>query len=117
MEYILEICPNVFATRSSIAINLVHAGLGGYYPGKDIEDYSLKELVWDRADYNVTYYPDKYVVTGHTPTQFIKENPNPGFIFRSNNHIAIDCGAHIRGGRLAALCLETGEEFYSISND
>ena len=72
---------------------------------------------WDRADYNVTYYPDKYIVTGHTPTQFIKENPNPGFIFRSNNHIAIDCGAHIRGGRLAALCLETGEEFYSISND
>lgn len=74
-------------------------------------------VFWDRADYNVTYYPDKYIVTGHTPTQFIKENPNPGFIFRSNNHIAIDCGAHIRGGRLAELCLETGEEFYSISND
>lgn len=92
---------------------LIHAGLGGYSPEKDIEDYSLKELVWDRAEYDIMYYPDRYVVTGHTPTQYIKGNPNPGFIYRCNNHIAIDCGAHIPGGRLAAICLDTGEEFYS----
>lgn len=95
---------------------LVHAGLGGYYPGRDIEDYSLKELVWDRAEYDIQYFPDKYVVTGHTPTQYIKENSRPGFIYGKNNHIAIDCGSTIPGGRLAAICLDTGEEFYSPSN-
>ena len=35
---------------------LVHAGLGDYWPGKDIEDYSLYELVWVRAEYDIQYY-------------------------------------------------------------
>ena len=91
---------------------LVHAGLGNFSPEKEIEDYSLKELVWDRADYNKKYYPDTFVVTGHTPTQLISENPNPGYIYRANNHIAIDCGCTFFGGRLAAVCLDTLEEFY-----
>lgn len=91
---------------------LVHAGLGGFYPGKDMEDYSLKELIWDRAEYDIQYFPDKYVVTGHTPTQQIAGNTKPGYIYRQNNHIAIDCGCYRHGGRLAAICLDTGEEFY-----
>ena len=92
---------------------MVHAGLGGFYQGKDIEDYSLKELVWDRAEYDIRYFKDKYVITGHTPTQYIAGNPKPGSVYRKNNHIAIDCGASIPGGRLAAICLDTGKEFYS----
>lgn len=96
---------------------LVHAGLGNYSPEKDIEDYSLHELIWLRADYDVQYFKDTFVITGHTPTQSIADNPRPGFIYRKNNHIAIDCGAHYSGGRLAAICLETGEEFYSSPNE
>lgn len=92
---------------------LVHGGLGEFYPGKDIEEYSLKELVWDRAEYDIQYYPDVYVVTGHTPTQGIIGNSRPGYIFKGNNHIAIDCGCCRLDGRLAAICLDTGEEFYS----
>ncbi len=96
---------------------LVHAGLGNYSPDKTIEEYSLDELVWMRADYDTEYFKDVYVVSGHTPTQIIEGNPKPGFIYRHNNHIAIDCGACFPGGRLAAICLETGEEYYSSSND
>ena len=92
---------------------LVHAGLGNYSPEKDIEDYSLEELVWIRADYGTKYFDDVYVVSGHTPTQRIEGNPKPGYVYRANNHIAIDCGACFPGGRLAAICLDTGEEFYS----
>ncbi|MBO4910123.1 MAG: serine/threonine protein phosphatase [Lachnospiraceae bacterium] len=107
-----------FSVYEEITVNdtdylLVHAGLGNYFPEKAMEDYSLHELVWDRAEYDVQYFPDKYVVTGHTPTQFIDDNPKPGYIFKKNNHIAIDCGAHIPDGRLAAICLDTGEEFYA----
>ena len=91
----------------------VHGGLGNYYPGKEMEDYSLKELIWDRAEYDIQYFPDKYVVTGHTPTQYISGNPRPGYIYRQNHHIAIDCGACRSDRRLAAICLDTGEEFYS----
>lgn len=82
-------------------------------PVKDIDDYSLGELVWNRAEYDIMYYADKHVVTGHTTTQCIEGNPKQGYIYRSNNHIAIDCGAHRRNGRLAAICLDTGEVFYS----
>ncbi len=91
---------------------LVHAGLGNYRPDKVIDEYSVKEMVWERPDYNVPYFPDKYVITGHTPTQLIEGNPKPGYIYRHNNHIAIDCGACFDGGRLAAICLDTDEEFY-----
>ena len=35
-----------------------------------------------------------------------------GYIFRHNNHIAIDCGACFPEGRLAAICLDTDEEYY-----
>ena len=96
---------------------LVHAGLGNYSPEKDMEEYSLHELLWVRADYDKQYFEDTFVITGHTPTQCIEDNPRPGFIYRKNNHIAIDCGAHFPGGRLAAICLDTGEEFYSSPNE
>lgn len=91
---------------------LVHGGLGNYYPGKDIEEYSLKELIWDRAEYDIQYFEDTYVVTGHTPTQGIMGNPKPGYVYRENHHIAIDCGCNRRNGRLAAVCLDTGREYY-----
>ena len=95
---------------------LVHAGLGNYEPNKAIDEYSLHDIIWERADYETVYYEDVYVVTGHTPTQVIKGNPNSGFVYKHNNHIAIDCGASYKGGRLAAVCLNTGEEFYSSIN-
>lgn len=92
---------------------LVHAGLGNFSENKELYDYTINELVWTRTDYEVPYYEDVIVVTGHTPTQTILANPRPGYIFRGNNHIAMDCGAYHSHGRLAGICLETGEEFYS----
>ncbi len=92
---------------------LVHAGFGGYKPGKKIGEYSLKNLVWDRADYETQYFEDTIVITGHTPTQFIEGNPKPGYIYRHLNHIAMDCGCGMPDGRLAAICLDTNEEYYS----
>lgn len=90
---------------------LVHAGLSNFRPGKEMWEYEIDELVWKRPDYEEQYFPDKYVITGHTPTMAIEANPNPGYIFKKNNHIAIDCGAGF-GGKLACLCLETQREFY-----
>ena len=94
---------------------LVHAGLGDFSPEKALEDYTIDELVWERPDYSKKYFDDTIIITGHTPTQVIRGNTCPGYIFRKNNHIAIDCGACFEGGRLAALCLDTNEEFYSSS--
>ncbi len=107
-----------FSAYEEVEVNgqayiLVHAGFQNFSRSRAIEDYSIDELVWERPDYEVPYFNDIIVVTGHTPTQSIEINPNPGYVFRANNHIAIDCGACFEGGRLAAICLETGEEYYS----
>ncbi|MGN1159425.1 MAG: fructose-bisphosphatase class III [Lachnospiraceae bacterium] len=93
---------------------LLHAGLGNFRPEKEIWEYELDELVWERPDYDVPYYDNKIVITGHTPTLFIdsKANTRPGYIFKTNNHIAIDCGCGIPGGRLGCIRLEDMQEFY-----
>ena len=75
-------------------------------------DYELEELVWERPDYNRKYFDDKYVISGHTPTMAIENNPKPGYIYQINNHIAIDCGCSFPGGRLGCLRLEDMKEFY-----
>lgn len=108
-----------FESYEEISINgqdyvLVHAGFGNNFCYlTPISVYTLDELVWFRTDYEVPYFEDKIVVTGHTPTQLISCNPRPGYIFKGNNHIALDCCACSNKGRLAGICLETGEEFYS----
>lgn len=91
---------------------LVHAGFENFSKEKELDEYSIDEVVWTRIDYDVPYFDDKIVVSGHMPTQIIAGNPKPGYIYKANNHIAIDCGACQLEGRLAAICLETGEEFY-----
>ena len=117
--------PNLFGFLA-IGVTIIYLGIGAYLDytvfetnydivtSKDIEDYSLKDIIWDRAEYEKKYYDDKIVITGHTPTQMIEGNPNPGYIYKKNTHMAIDCGAYLDDGRLAAVCLETGEEFYSL---
>ena len=90
---------------------LSHAGLGNFMPEKRLEDYTLADLAFSRTDYSKQLFQDKFIVTGHTPTGLIPGNPNPGYVYRANNYIAIDCGCGF-GGRLGAICLDTGEEFY-----
>ncbi|MBR1757803.1 MAG: serine/threonine protein phosphatase [Lachnospiraceae bacterium] len=90
---------------------LVHGGLANFSPRKSLYDYTVEELVWDRPDYSRVYFPDKYLVTGHTPTGYIPGNPRAEYIYQANHHIAIDCGA-VFTGRLGAICLDTLEEIY-----
>lgn len=91
---------------------LVHAGLGNFTQDKKLWEYELDELVWERTNYEEQYYDDKVVITGHTPTMLIENNPRPGFIYKANNHIAIDCGCSFPGGRLGCIRLDDMREFY-----
>ncbi len=91
---------------------IVHAGLDHFAPERPLEDYGLHELIFKSPDYETVYFSDKYLVTGHLPTRVIERNPRPDHIYRANRHIALDCGAGF-GGQIGAICLETGEEYYS----
>lgn len=72
---------------------LVHAGMEYFSESRRLEEYSVEELVWKRTDFDIAYFKNITVVSGHTPTQNILGNSRPGYIFKKNNHIAIDCGA------------------------
>lgn len=94
---------------------LVHGGLPDFSPEKPLEDYEPAEMIWDRCDYSKTYFPDKYLVTGHTPTRNIRDSlgqPLSDKILMCNHHIAIDCGSG-HGGLLGAVCLDNLKEFYA----
>ena len=69
-----------------------------------------QELITGEPEYEKEYFPDRYLVTGHTPTMLIEESC-AGRIYRKNHHIAIDCGA-VFGNPLGCICLDTFEEFY-----
>lgn len=78
----------------------------------DYEEWTLEHYINGEADYNEVYFDDKYIITGHTPTEHIDSN-FIGKIWKGNNHIAIDCGA-VFGNALGCLCLDTMEEFYVL---
>lgn len=89
---------------------LVHGGYKFEDREKDLYECDLHDLVWGKCDYDKEYYPDKYLVTGHTPT-FEIDDAYKGRIYKKNNHIAIDCGV-VFCGKLGCVCLDTFEEFY-----
>lgn len=105
-----------FSLYEEIRINnqkylLVHSVPTNLEEGKAIEDYNLFELIWGRSNYDTPYRSDTIMVTGHTPTRLITAHNGSNTIFRNQYHIAIDCGASYKG-RLGAICLDTGEEYY-----
>lgn len=113
LEFIRNFEPYVELEIDGQEYLLVHAGLDHFSEEKPMREYDIHDLVWMRTDYEIPYFPDKIVITGHTPTQYILGNPRPGYIYRANHHIAMDCGACSEKGRLAGICLETGEELYA----
>ena len=89
---------------------LVHAGLEPFQPDWPLEAYDLSQMLFQSPDYSRPYFPDRYTVTGHTPTTLLP-GAQAGRILKQNRHIAIDCGC-VFGGRLGVFCLDTEEEFY-----
>lgn len=89
---------------------LCHGGLGNFEPDKSLEEYDIDELAFQRLDYSREYFPDKYIVTGHTPTVTI-EGAQKGRIYINNRNIDVDCGA-VFGFGLGCLRLDDFKEFY-----
>lgn len=96
---------------------LVHGGLDNFSPSRPLSDYEPNEILWCRPELDTVYYPDKYVVVGHTPVQLLAveddKEDTPAKIYRNGNLIDIDCGCIFPGGQLGCLCLDTMEEFYA----
>lgn len=112
---IIEIISNSLASKE-IKINGKEFILSHTVPKvskiNEYEQWTLDDYILGEPDYEKVYFDNKYIVTGHTPTEYI-DKKSKGKIWIKNNHIAIDCGA-VYGNPLGCLCLNTYEEFYVI---
>lgn len=113
-EYILDYLREfLFYDEITVGENtfvLVHGGLPDFSPEKDLDDYHPILSLYTQTDYSKTYYPDKYLVTGHTPT-FSFAPECDGRIYMKNRHIALDCGV-CHGKNLGCIRLDDFKEFY-----
>lgn len=111
LEYLQE-----FKYYEDIVVNnkefiLVHGGLAPFDENKDLDSYRLEDIIWERTDINKTYYKDKYIVFGHTPTKYYDKDMAGRIIIIKNNNIAIDCGC-VFGYGLGCICLDNMMEYY-----
>lgn len=104
LDYLSDMALYEEVTVSGQDYLLVHAGIAGYQPGDDLEDFLPEDFLDTPLDPRVELDPDKIVVAGHVPTP-------DGKILRGNGCILIDSGVE-QGGKLACLCLDNGKEYY-----
>jgi len=83
---------------------LVHAGIANYDPDVELEDCEPETFFTASPDKARPTVKGKILVVGHIPTE-------SGAIEYGDGSIFINCGVK-DGGKLACLCLESGEEFY-----
>ncbi|MGM9566767.1 MAG: metallophosphoesterase [Clostridia bacterium] len=77
--------------------------------GAPMEDEAdVENSVWERPEPDQTFFPDKTVIIGHTPTRIYH---NKDEIFHTKHFIDIDCGC-VYFGTLACLRLEDMKEYY-----
>ena len=107
-EAILEFLEE-FAVFEEIDCNgkkflLTHAGIDNH-DELDLYEHMEEDFIFAKTDYNKIYFPNAYLITGHTPTVAIGKE-YAGKVYAKKRHLALDCGAAF-GGRLAAVCLDT----------
>ena len=104
LDYLAD-CP-LFETVSAGGRDfvLVHAGFEPFVPGRPLEDYGIEHTLFTTPAVDASYFPGRYLVTGHRPTADRR-------IRRSRGHFSIDCGC-VFGGSLGVLRLDDLREFY-----
>ncbi len=113
-DYLENLPLNIELRVSGKDFLLVHGSPESSYTPDDPEFSDVTMFaVWKRLDpYAENSFQSKTVICGHTPTVFFN-NRIPMEVIINNNVVCMDCGCAFPAGRLACLCLETGEIVYS----
>ena len=114
LDYLWEMELYAEAEAGGRSFVLTHAGLDHFSLGKPLDDYELEDFLFCRPKPNEAFWPDRYLVYGHTPTHLLRAQmgqPLSDDILRCGKQIAIDCGCGF-DGKLGCVCLDTMEAFY-----
>ena len=109
LEYVQEMELYTEVEAGGRSFVLTHSALEHFAPDKPLDSYDLQDFLFGRPGPDTTYYPDKILVFGHTPTRILGGGDQ---ILKRETWIDIDCGCVFKGGQLGCLCLNTMEEFY-----
>ena len=107
IDYLSEFSLYEEVTVDGVDYVMVHAGIDNFSPDKDMEDYSFTELIFHPADYSKVYFPDKVLVTAHTPVSELGHSEKSLF-YKSNGHLCINL---IPDNKIAAIRLNDGKEY------
>jgi len=110
LDYLEEFTPYEITEAGGHIFVLVHAGLHGYQPNRQLDSYMPEELIFESGEYGKRYFKKAYLVTGHSPTYLIDEKYR-GRVYSHAGRLALDCGA-AHGERLGCVCLDTGKACY-----
>ena len=93
---------------------LTHSGIEGFDPEIPLSEYPLDALINARPNLGDSYYRDRTLIFGHTPTLTYPEMQGRAEVLFADTYINIDCGAvfHEVGGKLACLRLDDMKVFY-----
>lgn len=95
----------------------VHAGIDSRLP---LAEQKPQFLLWAREEFFNTYDGEAVVISGHSPLQAfpkfgVADNPRP-IKLPDKNVVLIDTGSFIRGGKISALDILSGEYWQSDSD-
>ena len=110
IDYLEEFVPYEAIEVSGHRFLLVHGGIPFDKRHIPLQKQDVSELIFERPMYDLRYYEDITLVTGHTPTVSIDPD-HRGKIYHKNGHLAVDCGAGF-GLPLGCVRLEDFKEFY-----
>lgn len=104
LDYLSEMVLYEEAEVNGKTYILLYAGVADYEAGSDLGDYLPDDFFSEPLSKERRLFPNAIAIVGGVPTE-------SGKIERGEGSFFLDCGVK-DGGSLAALCLETGEEFY-----
>lgn len=104
LDYLSEMVLYEEAEVNGKKFVLLYAGIADYEAGSELDDYLPDDFFSEPLSRDRRLFDDATVIVGGVPTE-------SGKIERGEGSVFLDCGVK-DGGLLAALCLETGEEFY-----
>ena len=110
LEYLEEFSAYEIVETGGRIYVLVHAGIGGYCPGKSLDDYDFSDFIFYGPDYSRRYFKEGVaMVVGHTPVMSLYEDGRCE-LYEENGTFCIDGGC-VFGGKLFALRLEDQRVF------
>lgn len=85
--------------------------------GRALSEYTPEELLFTHTLPEEHPFPGKVLVTGHTPTFLLGDEYRGKIVVsETGDHICLDAGAGY-GENLAAICLNTGWQYYVSTKD